>query len=230
MTTHKDFKRLVRSRMRKTGESYTAARLQMLNRTAQSRKPAAPSPAEYAALAGLSDAAIKAKTGCTWERWVNALDYRKAYEWPHREIAQYVHDKFKVPDWWCQTVTVGYERIKGLRTIGQRRDGTYEASKSKVIPVPVSRLYRAWQNARTRARWLPDVRPVIRTATRDKSMRVTWPDGTLVMVGFAAKGAAKSQVAIQHARLPDRETATRMKEFWAARLGALTQVLAPRSA
>ena len=96
--------------------------------------------------------------------------------------------------------------------------------------MPVSRLYRAWHNARTRARWLPDVRPVIRTATRDKSMRVTWPDGTLVMVGFTAKGAAKSQVAIQHARLPDRETATRMKEYWAARLGALTEVLAPPSA
>ena len=85
---------------------------------------------------------------------------------------------------------------------------------------------RAWHNARTRARWLPDVKPVIRTATAAKSMRLTWPDGTSVLVGFAAKGAAKSQVAIQHVRLPDRETATRMKEYWAARLGALTEVLA----
>ncbi|HMA41245.1 MAG TPA: hypothetical protein VKP10_14315 [Gemmatimonadales bacterium] len=230
MTANKDFKRLVRSRMHKTGESYTAARLQLLTRTAQRPKPAAPSPAEYAALAGLSDAAIKAKTGCTWERWVKALDYRKAYEWPHREIAEYVQQKFKVPDWWCQMVTVGYERIKGLRAIGQQRDGSYEASKSKVIAVPVSRLYRAWHDARTRARWLPDVKPVIRTATAAKSMRLTWPDGTSVLIGFAAKGAAKSQVAIQHVRLPDRETATRMKEYWAARLGALTEVLAPPSA
>lgn len=230
MTANKDFKRLVRTRMHKTGESYTAARLHLLTRTVQRPKPAAPSPAEYAKLAGLSDAAIKAKTGCTWERWVNALDYRKAYEWSHREIAEYVREKFKVPDWWCQTVTVGYERIKGLRAIGQRRDGSYEASKSKVIAVPVSRLYRAWHNARTRARWLPDVKPVIRTATAAKSMRLTWPDGTSVLVGFAAKGATKSQVAIQHVRLPDRETATRMKEYWAARLGALTEVLAPPSA
>jgi hypothetical protein len=230
MTTNKDFKRLVRGRMRKTGESYTAARVQILAKTLPSRTPAAPSPAEYAALAGLSDAAIKAKTGCNWERWVKALDYRKAYDWSHREIAQYVHEKFKVPDWWCQTVTVGYERIKGLRAIGQRRDGSFEASKSKVIAVPVSRLYRAWHDARARARWLPDVKPVIRTATAAKSMRLTWPDGTLVMVGFTAKGPAKSQVAIQHARLPDRETATRMKQYWTTRLGSLTEVLAPRGA
>jgi hypothetical protein len=232
MTANKDFKRLVRARMHKTGESYTAARLQIVHKRGDGKRREAtpPSPAAYAALAGISDAAIKAKTGCTWERWVKALDYKKAYEWPHAEIAEYVSEKFKVPDWWCQTVTVGYERIKGLRAIGQRRDGSYEASKSKVIAVPVSRLYRAWRDARTRGRWLPDVKPVIRTATAPKSMRLTWPDGTSVLVGFAAKGAAKSQVAIQHVRLPDRETATRMKEYWAARLGTLTEVLAPRSA
>lgn len=225
MTTQKDFKRLVRARMHKTGESYTAARLRILNKTRPSPKSAAPSPDEYAALAGMSDAAIKAKTGCTWERWVKALDYRKAHTWSHREIAAYVQKTYKVPDWWGQTVSVGYERIKGLRAIGQRRDGSYEASKSKVIGVPVSRLYRAWHDARRRTRWLPDIRPVIRTATRDKSMRVTWPDGSSVQVGFSARGSAKSQVAIQHARLPDRATATRMKAYWAARLGALTEVL-----
>ena len=32
MPTQKDFKRLVRSRMRKTGESYTAARRQILDK------------------------------------------------------------------------------------------------------------------------------------------------------------------------------------------------------
>ena len=32
MPTQKDFKRLVRSRMKKTGEAYTAARLQILNK------------------------------------------------------------------------------------------------------------------------------------------------------------------------------------------------------
>ena len=34
-------------------------------------------------------------------------------------IAEYVHTKYKVADWWTQTVTVGYERIKGLRARGQ---------------------------------------------------------------------------------------------------------------
>ncbi len=222
MPTNKDFKRLVRARMQKTGESYTTARAQLLH-----KKPEAPSPApsQYARLAGRSDAVLKANTGCTWERWVKALDYAKAHTWPHRDIAQYVHEKFKVDGWWAQTVTVGYERIKGLRAIGQRRDGSFEATKSRTFAVPLARLYRAWADARTRTRWLPGVDLTIRTATRNKSMRITWPDRTSVALGFAGKSAGKSQVAIQHQKLPDKPAATRMKEFWAARLAALGAML-----
>jgi hypothetical protein len=78
MPTNKDFKRLVRARMQKTGESYTTARAHLLTKKQQSARSAAPAapaaPAAYAKLAGMSDAAVKAKTGCPWERWVKALD------------------------------------------------------------------------------------------------------------------------------------------------------------
>lgn len=229
MPANKDFKRLVRGRMRKTGESYTAARAHLLDRTPlpspRATRSEPPRPIDYARLAGMTDAAIKAKTGCTWERWVWALDRVHAHEWPHRDIAEYVHTKYEVPGWWSQTVTVGYERIKGLRVIGQRRSGTFEASKSKVFPVPVTRLYGAWRNARTRARWLPDVALTIRTATRNRSMRITWPDRTTVALWFTAKGPGKSQVAVGHLQLPSREAATRLKAFWTERLGALADAL-----
>ena len=211
MPSNKDFKRLVRGRMQKTGEAYTTARVHLLKqKPAAAVAPApAPAPADYAKLAGTSDAAIKAKTGCTWERWVKALDRAHAHTWPHRDIAAYVHEKYKLPGWWAQTVTVGYERIKGLRAIGQRRDGSFDATKSKTFAVPLARLYRAFNDARTRARWLPGVDLTVRTATRDKSMRITWPDRTSVEVGFASRGAAKSQVQLQHGRFADQAAATR---------------------
>jgi hypothetical protein len=232
MPANKDFKRLVRGRMQKTGESYTTARAHLLK-----QKPAVPAAArpstarpaavDYAKLAGRSDAIIKERTGCTWERWVKALDYAQAYTWTHREIAKHVHEKFKVPGWWAQTVTVGYERIKGLRAVGQRRDGTFEATKSKTFSVPLVRLYRAFHDARTRAQWLPGVDLTVRTATRGKSMRITWPDRTSVAVGFLGRGTGKSQVAIQHEKLADRAAAGRMKQYWAERLDALGQLLVP---
>src|SRR6266446_714801 len=225
MPTNKDFKRLVRGRMQKTGEAYTTARAHLLK-----QKPAAPVSAatvDYAKLAGRSDAVLKQKTGCTWARWVKALDHAQAYTWPHREIATYVHEKYKIPGWWAQTVTVGYERIKGLRAVGQRRDGSFEANKSRTFAVPLVQLYRAFHDSGTRARWLPGVDLTVRAATRGKSMRITWPDRTSVEVGFTSRGVAKSQVAVQHGKLPDRAAQTRVKQYWAERLDALEQVLVP---
>ena len=224
MPTDKDFKRLVRGRMQKTGESYTAARARL-----RIKKPAVVSssiaPAEYARLAGKSDAIMKEKTGCSWERWVKALDREKAYTWPHRNIATHVREKYKIPGWWAQSVTVGYERIKGLRAVGQRRDGLFEAGKSKTFPIPLAQLYDAFSDARVRRRWLPDVDLTIRTATREKSMRISWPDRTSVAVGFTTRGAGKSQVSLVHEKLPDRAAVSRMKEYWSERLAELGKLL-----
>jgi hypothetical protein len=124
-------------------------------------------------------------------------------------------------------VTVGYERIKGLRAIGQRRSGAFEAGKSKVFAAPVAKLYRACRDSRTRRRWLGDVELTVRTAVPEKSMRVTWPDGTSVELYFVSKGASKSQLAVQHGKLPDRASVDRVKTYWAERLGALAAILTP---
>ncbi|HET7240507.1 MAG TPA: hypothetical protein VFI77_05075 [Gemmatimonadales bacterium] len=224
MTTDKDFKRLVRARMQKTHESYTAARSHFAAREPTSTRPSSPAT-DYARLAGRSDEIMKARTGCTWERWVKALDHVRAYEWSHRDIARYVKEKYKVADWWVQSVTVGYERIKGLRAIGQRRSGAWEASKSRTFAAPVDAIFHAFHDPRRRRRWMADAKPTIRSATPSKSMRMTWPDGTTVIVGFTAKGAAKSQVAVQHEKLPDQATAVQMKAYWAERLNALNEML-----
>jgi hypothetical protein len=217
MTENKDLKRIVRARMTKTGESYTAARAHIAK---------TPRPIDYAKLAGMSSPVIQEKTGCTWEKWVKSLDYHGAEKMSHRDIAKLVSEKYKVPSWWTQTVTVGYERIKGLRARGQRRDGTFEASKSRTFNVPVQTLYDAWADARMRKRWLDGAEIKIRTATSPKSMRITWSDGNIIAVGFYPKGPDKSSVAVQHPKLPDRATADSLKKYWSERLDDLGRVLA----
>jgi hypothetical protein len=216
MTQHKDLKRVVRARMKKTGESYTSARAQIL------RKPAA--KPDYATLAGMSDASIKQGTGCAWERWVKTLDHLGADKMSHRDIAELIREKFRTPSWWTQTVTVGYERIKGLRTRGQQRDGSYGMTKSRTFDVPVDRLFEAWRNDKLRAQWLTDARTRVRTATKPKSVRLDWND-TIIAVGFASKGNSRSSVALEHSRLPDRETANRLKLYWTEQLDSLGKIL-----
>ena len=238
MPQNKDLKRLVRARMNKTGEAYTAARAQILKKSETTSsapktapRPAAastPDPKNFAELAGMSDATIKEKTGCTWERWVHALDRHKAVGMSHGEIAALVNTEYKIDGWWSQSVTVGYERIKGLRAIGQRRDGTYEATKSRTFNVPVTTLFDAWADAGVRRRWLKEADVRTRTATAPKSIRLGWSDGSIIAVGFMPKGKGKSAVAVQHTKLPDRETANRLKDYWSERLDALGEVLAER--
>jgi len=233
MTRNKDLKRLVRARMKKTGEAYTAARAQITRKsTAKAAAASAPvattNPKDYATLAGMSDAVIKQKTGCTWERWVKSLDYHGAEQMPHRDIAALVNEKYKIDGWWSQSVTVGYERIKGLRARGQRRDGTYEASKSRTYNVSVTTLFDAWADASIRKRWLDGASVKVRAATAPKSMRLGWTDGSIIAVGFTAKAKAKSSVALAHTKLPDRESAGRFKQYWSERLDALGEMLAEK--
>ena len=222
MTRDKDRKRIIRDRMGKTGESYTAARARVLSKA----KPQSESSAEALdERAGFAEASIKARTGRGWKQWMTVLDAEGAASWPHRDIAVLVRDKYGVGDWWGQAVTVGYERIKGLRERGQRRDGSYEANKSKTFEVPVRTLFRAWADTRTRKRWLGDVNASVRTKSPLKAIRLRWPDGTIVIAGFTAKGATKSMVALAHTKLPSKAASAASKLEWAARLDALGEVL-----
>lgn len=234
MTKQKDLKRLVRARMEKTSESYTAARANLLAKktrrvavaeVAPLPAPPPPAPPAYAELAGMSDAALEAKTGRTWAGWVETLDALGASTWPHGDIAAYVYEKQDVPGWWAQTVTVGYERIKGLRDIGQRRGGGYEASKSKTVPVSVARLRKALTDRRERARWLGDAQPTLRKTTSEQSVRFTWEDGTPVVFWLVAKGENKSQVAVTHEKLATKADAEARKVYWGGRLAALAALL-----
>ena len=247
MPLNKDLKRLVRARMSKTGESYTTARAKVVSRSSSvsrpvSKRAAAPRVAtgdaltpskraprkprvNYAELAGMSDEAIQAKTGCTWVRWVGVLDFHRAETLPHREIAALVSKKFKIEGWWAQAITVGYERIKGLRARGQRRDGSYEANKSRTYHVPLATLFDAWSDARVRGRWLDGEIGRVRTSTRERSMRLDGRDGSIVAVGFWSKGPGKSAVAVQHTKLRDPPAASEVKRYWSERLDALGRVL-----
>jgi hypothetical protein len=240
MPQHKDLKRLVRARMQKTGEAYTTARAQIVSRPAPraATRPAPakataaesalsqPAPSEYAAIAGMSDEKVKEKTGCTWERWVKALDHHGAGRMSHAEIATLIRTKYKTPSWWTQMVAVGYERIKGLRTRGQQRDGTFGATKSRTFDVPVAQLFEAWADPVVRRSWL-GAGTVVRSKSAPRSMRLAMASGGSVVVGFLAKGRGKSVVAIEQSRLADRDAAARVKAEWSDRFAALARVLAP---
>jgi len=215
MTRHKSFKRLVRTRMGKTGESYTAARAILLAAT----EPDGAQPPPLVA----SDERIRQRTGRGWEEWFDLLDEHGATELPHREIARWVAEQLDIGPlvWEARAVTMSYERARGLRVVGQHADG-FAVTVSRTVAAPVDRLYDALVDETLRRRWLPDGELRERKATRPRSAHYDWADGTSrVHVVLDAKADGRSTAALRHERLADAAEAERIKTYWRDRMGAL---------
>jgi hypothetical protein len=219
MTRHRSFKRLVRTRMEKTGESYTAARASLLG-------AGEPEAIDRAALVA-PDETIRRRTGRGWEEWFDLLDDWGAAERSHRDMARWVAEQQGIHPlaWNAQAVVKSYERVRGLLAVGEHANG-FAITATKTVAVPVERLYDAFVDESLRASWLPDGGLRERTATKPRSARFDWGDGeTRVNVTFAAKGEAKSTAALQHERLADAAEAERMKAFWRDRVATLKEVV-----
>jgi hypothetical protein len=197
MTRQKSFKRLVRARMEKTGESYTAARAMLL---------ADQEPDSWLAT---SDERIRERTGRGWEEWFDRIDAWG--ELTHREIARRIAAELNIDPlaWNAQAITMSYERTRGGRLAGQRDDG-FAVTATKTLPVPVEQLFDAF---------LAQGELSERTSTRPQSARFDWAGGeSRVNATFVAKGEASSTVSVEHRRLADPDEAERMKAFWRKRL------------
>lgn len=173
----------------------------------------------------MSDTAVKAGTGKTWKEWFAILDNAGARKLSHQEIVKYLHSKHDVGSWWQQMVTVTYEQARGLREKHQKPQG-FQISVSRMVNVPVGKIYNAFANDKVRRTWLAEDGLTVRTATANKSMRITWNDTkTSLEIAFLSKSNDKSQIVVQHSKLPNAKAAARMKAYWRKALDRLRTLL-----
>jgi hypothetical protein len=139
-----------------------------------------------------------------------------------------VSERYDVSGWWAQTVTVGYERARGLRAPNERPDG-FTVSVSKTLPVSADELSAMFTDPRKRRRWLERGALRVRTSQPGRTARFDAADGvTRVNAWFTAKGPAKSSVALQIERLVDADAVERARAYWRERLAGLGAELAAR--
>jgi uncharacterized protein YndB with AHSA1/START domain len=173
---------------------------------------------------GVSDQTVKKATGRDWKEWFAILDQSGGSKKNHREIVASL-SRYKPNGWWRQMITVAYERARGLRAKYQKPEG-FEISVSRTISVPAADSFRYWEDPRLRSKWLGKNGLVIRTSTPNKSMRLNWSDGkTSLSLNILPKGRKKSQIVVQHGRLPDAGAAEKMKIYWSGKLDRLREVL-----
>jgi uncharacterized protein YndB with AHSA1/START domain len=231
MPTQKVFKQRIRTRMTKTGESYTAARRQLLNKAgaAAPGAPGAPAVPESPAIPSdaqlVADEAMIRATGKGHAEWFAILDAWGAIDHNHTEIARWLGANHGIPGWWTQNITVAYERARGRRRPGQMADG-FSVSVTRTITVDPVRALEAFTNAELRARWLPDAPLTPRPTRATLTARFDWAEpASRVVVAIVPKDPGKATVAIAHERLADAASADQLKRAWRGWLGELKAFL-----
>jgi hypothetical protein len=192
---------------------------------------AAPAAAEMAlpprvAEPGVSDAAVQRATGKSWDDWFTLLDAWHGTTHNHTEIARHVYETYGIDGWWAQSVTVGYERARGMRALHERPDG-FSMNVSKTFAVPVERLFATFVEQEERERWLEAVGLRPRSSQPRKSARFdVLPGETRLAVTFVTKGPQKAAAQLQQDRLASADEVTRWKALWKEQLAHLASYLA----
>jgi hypothetical protein len=162
----------------------------------------------------ISDDAVKKRTGKNWKEWFSILNKAGAKKMGHKDIAILLSEKYHLPDWWSQMVTVQFEQELKGRKKHETANG-YQISKSKTFPFGASKIFNAVQSPSQRKIWLKDSEFKITTSTKNKSIRGKWSDGkTNIEFQFYHKGKSKTQVVIQHNKLGSTREAEKMKKYW----------------
>jgi len=173
-----------------------------------------------------ADTGVRRATGRDRHEWFALLDTWGAAGRRYREIAQWLTGEQGLTRWWAQKLIVEYEQERGLRPAGVRPGGTFSVTASKTVDVAVERLFEAFIDPKLSRRWLLGAKMRTRTSQPSRSARFDWEGGaTRVNVGFVAKGKAKSQIGLEHERLPDTKAAEMAKAYWRERLVALKKLL-----
>jgi hypothetical protein len=222
MTTDKARKRAVRSRMTKTGERYAAARRHVVDdaRTT-SAQPLPPRVADP----GVSEEAIRKATGRGWDEWLRDLDTWDAVERSHTEIARHVAETYPISGWWAQSVTVGYERARGMRAIHQTSRG-FEVSVSKTLALPPADVWPWVVNESQRDRWI-DPGLLELASRRDGRWARLSVDGddSSVRLSLDPKGADRSVLTVTHSRLHGSDDIPALRLAWRKRLETLERAM-----
>jgi uncharacterized protein YndB with AHSA1/START domain len=255
MTQAAKLKSVIRARAAKTGESYTAARRHVLasRPAAIVRKPSpvpeAPQPEALITQPArepliprgeVSNAAALKRTGHGLDYWFAVLD-RFGTGHGHTKTAEYLYSKHKLPGWYAQSITVTWERARGLRQENQTCSGDFQVSVSRSIAAPVEVLVDLINEPKTRAKWLAGVDKALRKGMEEAfaagkalelkkqgqaRMRYKWLS-SVVELRLTGNPNGKSTLVADNSALTDAEAVAARREIFARALDRLRAMAGP---
>ena len=214
MTRQETFKRRIRQRMEKTGERYGAARRVLIEQSSSSRKRQLASEPEMA------EDTLREATGRGWDEWCDIIDAWPGHADGHTAIATHVREEHGVDGWWAQTVTVGYERITGLRLPHQQPDGTFSAGKSRTVTADAKLIREMLLDDDDRADLFPGFETELRSRPNSKVLRIGIGPGT-AQIALDTQDDERVKITIAHDKLPSPDAVEEWKAYWSDWLEAV---------
>jgi uncharacterized protein YndB with AHSA1/START domain len=194
----------------------------------------------------VDDASARAKTGKTLRQWFAHLDELGGLERGRRELVNQLYSGAKLDEWWATTLVVEYERARGALEKDGKPKG-YSICSTKTIAAPLARVFAAFGAAQDLDRWLgartkvefedggtlqngDGDRATFQRIRTNKDLRLVWQHeqrapGSQVEVLFAAKGADKTGITLNHTRIQSRKDADELRAGWSAAFDELKRHL-----
>lgn len=164
---------------------------------------------------------IEEATHRTWEEWVKFLDTCGASELDHTHIAELAHGELEgiieSAGWWSQSVAVAYEQHIGRRAPGQKNDGSYEVTVTKIVPGTRQDVFALWTEA------YGDVtdfagKPIGNARTSSTPVRLyyraNFEDGSRLAIAVEQKTPEKAMISITHTKIGSRKKKDSWQRFW----------------
>lgn len=245
MTDARKLKAKIRARAERTGESYAAARrhvVAQLDAERQARTEATADKARKSSATGaVSDERCREKTGHGFDHWFGVLDRFGARREGHTAAARHLREEHGVSAWYCQAITVAYERAHGLREVGQLSSGKYQTSATRVLPASLESAARVLEGEPGSVHWLAELgteeAESLRSAIEDPGLKVS--EGrrrlryrlrkTVIELDLRSRPDGRSGIALRHTNLPDRDSLETHKAAWRAILDRLRELLREQS-
>lgn len=239
MTDAKKLKRKTRERAARTGESYAAARrhvLAQMDDARQERSREAAAEARSAPATGaVSEARCTEKTGHGFDHWFAVLDRFGAAKEGHTAAATHLRECHGVSAWYSQSITVLYERARGLRVLNQASSGSHQVSVSRVLPVPFAVACRFLTEAEARDRWLAEIdgemarriteaaEAGVRTKADAAWIRLRW-EPARIELRISATSDDRSRAVARIEQLPSADAVPPERTRWKSAVDTLKRV------
>ena len=193
----------------------------------------------------VSDDAVRAATGRSWDEWEAELDARDAAGLSHREIVALLADGLVESGWWRQSVATTYEKRKGARVVGQTADTGFQVGVQRRVAMTLEDAWRLVTSAEGVRAWLGGARGlvlekgaaytadggaagVVRVAKPGSHLRVTWqPPGwaraSTIQVRVIPAGE-KTTISFHEEHLPGAAEREERRRHFEAALGELQRL------